>query len=42
MSKVSKTVNNTLKTIQLPAGVTYSLGGITEQVRGGVWHQFLY
>jgi multidrug efflux pump subunit AcrB len=32
MSKVSKLVKNTLETVQLPAGVTYSLGGITEQV----------
>jgi multidrug efflux pump subunit AcrB len=32
MSKVSKSVKNTLDKVQLPAGVTYSLGGITEQV----------
>lgn len=32
ISKVSKTVNQTLRKIQLPSGVTYSLGGITQQV----------
>ncbi|WP_025688615.1 efflux RND transporter permease subunit [Paenibacillus zanthoxyli] len=32
LSKVSSAVDQTLKDIQLPAGVTYSLGGITEQV----------
>ncbi|OKP66018.1 acriflavine resistance protein B [Paenibacillus sp. P3E] len=33
MSKVSGTVNQTLKELQLPDGVTYSLGGITQQVK---------
>jgi multidrug efflux pump subunit AcrB len=32
ISKVSKTVDDTLKAIPLPNGVTYSLGGITQQV----------
>ncbi|AIQ12590.1 efflux RND transporter permease subunit [Paenibacillus durus] len=32
LSKVSSAVDQALKDIQLPAGVTYSLGGITEQV----------
>ncbi|AKG34454.1 efflux RND transporter permease subunit [Paenibacillus durus] len=32
LSKVSSAVDQTLKDMQLPAGVTYSLGGITEQV----------
>ncbi len=32
MSKVSKDVEKTLKDIHLPAGVSYSLGGITQQV----------
>ncbi|MCY9667400.1 efflux RND transporter permease subunit [Paenibacillus alginolyticus] len=32
VSKVSKTVDDTLKATALPNGVTYSLGGITEQV----------
>ncbi|WP_379160865.1 efflux RND transporter permease subunit [Paenibacillus sp. sgz5001063] len=33
MSKVSDTVDQTLKEMQLPDGVTYSLGGITQQVK---------
>ncbi len=32
VSGVSKAVNHTLKTIALPSGVNYSLGGITQQV----------
>ncbi|ACT00364.1 efflux RND transporter permease subunit [Paenibacillus sp. JDR-2] len=32
MSKVSKDVDKTLKNLQLPEGVSYSLGGITQQV----------
>ena len=32
MSKVSNAVDGALKATKLPAGVTYSLGGITEQV----------
>jgi multidrug efflux pump subunit AcrB len=32
VSKVSKTVDDTLKAIQLPSGVIYSIGGITQQV----------
>jgi multidrug efflux pump subunit AcrB len=33
ISKVSKAVNQGLSKIQLPSGVTYSLGGITQQVK---------
>ncbi|NBD24973.1 efflux RND transporter permease subunit [Paenibacillus glycinis] len=33
MSKVSKEVSQSLKAMKLPNGVTYSLGGITQQVR---------
>ncbi|MEX2462376.1 MAG: efflux RND transporter permease subunit [Paenibacillaceae bacterium] len=33
VNKVSNAVDTTLKNMQLPAGVTYSLGGITEQIR---------
>ncbi|MGG1516367.1 efflux RND transporter permease subunit [Paenibacillus oryzisoli] len=32
MSQVSKAVSNTLSQLELPAGVTYSTGGITEQI----------
>lgn len=32
LSKVSSAVDQTLKEVQLPNGVTYSLGGITQQV----------
>ncbi|BBH20382.1 swarming motility protein SwrC [Paenibacillus baekrokdamisoli] len=32
LSKVSNAVDQSLKDIQLPSGVTYSLGGITQQV----------
>ncbi|REE94343.1 multidrug efflux pump subunit AcrB [Paenibacillus taihuensis] len=32
LSKVSKEVNQTLGSMQLPSGVTYSLGGITQQI----------
>ena len=32
MSKVSKEVTQSLKEMKLPNGVTYSLGGITQQV----------
>ncbi|NOU76191.1 AcrB/AcrD/AcrF family protein [Paenibacillus sp. LMG 31458] len=33
INRVSNDVDNTLKSIQLPNGVTYSLGGISEQVK---------
>ncbi|AZN40781.1 efflux RND transporter permease subunit [Paenibacillus albus] len=33
LSKVSKEVNQTLSSMKLPSGVSYSLGGITQQVK---------